>query len=121
MSYQHELTDEKKKPEWKAIVTIKVPPHHERKAECLKLGTHRLEGLGKSATDEGKIEWYEKNGPILFACYEKIRPLIEKVEITGPKGEKLEGLEALETHPAFDNACVELGYLYAAGFGPGKK
>ena len=114
--------DEVGKVLWNGTVTMKVPLNHERLALMTKHGVHRLKQVDqkKLKTPEGRAELFEDRVQILSPLYGEIRHLIQDVELHGPEGQKVKGLEEFETHPELTHGFMVVALQYCEGFGPGK-
>lgn len=108
------------KEAWRGTLEIKVPLNHERLAVLAKHDVHKLRGTGGAKGAKAVEAIFESQIPILSGVYGAMRHLIEKVDLTGPGGERVTSLEAFDTHPELGMGFMIVAAQYCEGFGPGK-
>lgn len=109
---------------FKGSLQVKVPRHQDRLRILASTGAAKLKSQAEDASEEEKVELFQKNAPILLDVYDKTRDLIAGVSIRR-EGDQVDGpcvvstLDELETHQATSMVPLQFAAQYLAGFGPG--
>lgn len=93
---------------FEGFIELRIPGASERVGFLADVGLYDMEGNQEKRSERVKL---------IMACYEKAKPLIQKVEIKRVKdGKEFNTAEELDHCSALNGACMEIGRLLLDGF-----